>query len=328
MALTRYEARALAARMAYPDEDQPPLGRKWLRAFFSRHPTLRSRKNQRIEAIHLRASTRENVGSWFALLELPAVKRIKPANRWNADEGGLMEGRSENALTIGYSDDSPLLQKDYNSRAWTSFMECVSATGRALLPLIIFMGKSIQQQWFPIALEDHDGWQFTATKKGWMEERIAIEWVRRVFIPQTAPTDPSEWRLLIIDGHHTHTTIDFMWECFSNRVYIVFLPAHTSHMLQPLDVAVFHPLKNAFRRYLHQLGAYESSTAMGRRRFLYCYHRARIDALTEENIRSGWRGSGLWPVSKHRALGNRIDGAHNELSIVAAADWFQGASQR
>jgi hypothetical protein len=37
------------------------------------------------------------------------VKAIKLANRWNADKGGLMEGKSEKALTIGYSDSSELL---------------------------------------------------------------------------------------------------------------------------------------------------------------------------------------------------------------------------
>lgn len=305
LALTRYETRALAARMAYPNEHHAPLGKQWLRAFFIRHPMLRSRKSRRVEAIRLRAANKKDIGTWFALLELPIVKGIKPDNRWNADEGGLMEGRSENALTIGYSDDSPLLQKDFNSRAWTSFLECISATGKFLVPLIIFKGLSIQQQWFPIALEDHDGWQFTATKKGWMEERIAIEWLRRVFIPQTAPEDPSDWRLLVIDGHHTHTTIDFMWECFSHRIYIIFLPAHTSHVLQPLDVAVFHPLKEAFRKHLHHLGQFDTSTVMAKKRFLYCYHRARMEALTEQNIRSGWRGAGLWPVSRRKALQNK-----------------------
>jgi hypothetical protein len=39
-------------------------------------------------------------------MQLPIVKAIKPANRWNADEGGLMEGKSEKALTIGYSERS------------------------------------------------------------------------------------------------------------------------------------------------------------------------------------------------------------------------------
>jgi hypothetical protein len=39
---------------------------------------------------------------------LPIVKAIKPANRWNADEGRLIEGKLEKILTIGYSDGSEL----------------------------------------------------------------------------------------------------------------------------------------------------------------------------------------------------------------------------
>ena len=121
-----------------------------------------------------------------------------------------MEGKSEKALAIGYSDGSKLLQKDFNSRAWTSFLECISAMGKSLTPLIIFKGLSIQQQWFPIALEDYEGWQFTATKKGWIEEPIAIYWLRKVFLPSIAPEDPSDWRLLIVDSHYIYTIVDFI----------------------------------------------------------------------------------------------------------------------
>lgn len=62
LALTRFETRALGARLAYFYENHPPLGRKWLRAFLSRRPKLRSRKNQRVEAICLRASIKKNTG--------------------------------------------------------------------------------------------------------------------------------------------------------------------------------------------------------------------------------------------------------------------------
>jgi hypothetical protein len=117
LALTRYKTRALAARLAFPNENHPPLGRKWLRAFLSWHRELRSRKNQWVEAIRLRATTKANIGSWFDLLQLPIVKSILPGNRWNADEGGIMEGHSKNVLTLGYSHNSPISQLDYNSRA-------------------------------------------------------------------------------------------------------------------------------------------------------------------------------------------------------------------
>ncbi|KAH8744211.1 hypothetical protein F5883DRAFT_662169 [Diaporthe sp. PMI_573] len=43
----------------------------------------------------------------------------------------------------------------------------------------------------------------------------------------------------------------------------------------------------AFAKYLHQLGQYDSSSVMAKKRFLYCYYRVRIEVLTEANIRSG-----------------------------------------
>ena len=61
------------------------------------------------------------------------------------------------------------------------------------------------------------------------------------------PLKPGDWRLLILDGHGSHTTPEFMVECFSNKIWLVFLPAHTSHVLQPLDVGVFSALKRYYR---------------------------------------------------------------------------------
>ena len=38
--------------------------------------------------------------------------------------------------------------KGPQSRNWTSFIEAVTANGRALVPSIIFKGKELQKQWF------------------------------------------------------------------------------------------------------------------------------------------------------------------------------------
>jgi hypothetical protein len=89
--------------------------------------------------------TKANIGTWFDLLQLSIIKSIFLANRWNADEGGLMEGYSESVLTLGYSHNSLISQLDYNSRAWTSYIEYINALGLRLDPLIIFKGKSVQQ---------------------------------------------------------------------------------------------------------------------------------------------------------------------------------------
>jgi hypothetical protein len=57
-------------------------------------------KNQRVEAKRLKCSTKEKIKGWFSLLDNPIVRAIHPENCWNADEGGVMEGRSDDALTL------------------------------------------------------------------------------------------------------------------------------------------------------------------------------------------------------------------------------------
>ncbi|KAK4074662.1 hypothetical protein Purlil1_12881 [Purpureocillium lilacinum] len=78
--------------------------------------------------------------------------------------------------------------------------------------------------------------------------QTAVEWLEKVFIPRTEPADPAERRLLVLDGHGSHETVDFMYLCYQHKIHLLFLPPHTSHVLQPLDLSVFPPLKHYYRK--------------------------------------------------------------------------------
>ena len=149
-------------------------------------------------------------------------------------------------------------------------------------------------------------WQFTATENGWTMDDIAIEWLSKVFIPSTAPQDPQEARLLILDGHGSHETTEFMYKCFEHNIHLLFLPPHTSHVLQPLDLSIFSPLKAAYRKELSYLSLLTDSTLIGKRNFLLCYQKARTKSLIEENIKTGWRVTGLWPKNVSKPLMSRL----------------------
>ena len=239
-------------------------------------------------------------------MEIPTIKAIKPENRWNMDEAGIMEGQGENGLVVGSAKKRFIQKKQPGSKAWTSFIECISPIGKALDPLIMFKGKSVQQQWFPIGLAPYQGWKFTSTDNGWTSDATALEWLQKVFIPRTAPYDLNEARLLILDGHGSHETLEFMWKCYLHNIHLLFLPAHTSHVLQPLDLSIFAPLKRAYRKRLGNLALLNDSTPIGKRNFLDCYKLARIDALTVANCKAGWGASGLWPVRMSKPLMNRL----------------------
>ena len=50
------------------------------------------------------------------------------------------------------------------------------------------------------------------------------------------------------DGHKTHINIDVIDLCRDNGIALFGLPPHTTHPLQPLDVAVFKSLKDTFAK--------------------------------------------------------------------------------
>ena len=113
-------------------------------------------------------------------------------------------------------------------------------------------------------------------------------------------------RLLIIDGHGSHETDDFLYSCFQHKIFIIFLPSHASRVLQPLDVAVFSSLKTAYRSKLSTYINTTDSAPINKLVFLRCYHHARTTGFTQKNILSGWRATGLWPIAMAKPLMNPL----------------------
>ncbi|EAQ88883.1 hypothetical protein CHGG_05502 [Chaetomium globosum CBS 148.51] len=281
------------------------IGEHWLQKFIGRYPVLKTKKDRRMDIKRLDAASTDVIKAWFHLA-IPVIQTIDPQDRWNMDETGIMEGLGINGLCVALSETKEALSKHPESRIWTTIIECISATRKALPPLVIFKGKDIQQQWLPDNDQDLDplrNWRFSTSQNGWTSYDNALEWLTKMFCPTTAT---SKKRLLIVDGHGSHETDDFMWTCFSNNIYLLFLPGHASHVLQPLDLSVFSPLKTTYRRGINDLTVMTDCAPIGKRLFLRCYAQARKDAITERNIRSGRKASELWPVNLDKPLMTRL----------------------
>ena len=60
-------------------------------------------------------------------------------------------------------------------------------------------------------------------------------------------------RLLFIDGYESYNLLDFQKYCKDNKIVTLCMPLHSSHLLQPLNVGCFAPLKQAYRRQVESL---------------------------------------------------------------------------
>ena len=79
------------------------------------------------------------------------------------------------------------------------------------------------------------------------------------------------------------------------------MPVHSSHLLQPLDVGCFSPLKSAYRRLVTE-GARVGINHIDKSEFLSIYTRAHTETLSTSNIRSGFRAKGLLPLNAEEVL--------------------------
>jgi hypothetical protein len=60
--------------------------------------------------------------------------------------------------------------------------------------------------------------------------------LKQVFDRHTKKKARSSYRLLILDGHGSHVTMDFIEYCDKNRILLAVFPPHSTHSLQLLDV--------------------------------------------------------------------------------------------
>jgi hypothetical protein len=123
-------------------------------------------------------------------------------------------------------------------------------------------------------------------------------WIRKDFEPATAARNVTRgYRLLILDGHNSHCTYGFCKFAADNRIIIICLPSHTTHALQPCDVACFGPLASAWKSEVNAASA--DYVEITKRNLLVFYKKARDRALKKTTIVSAFAKTGIWPLNRH-----------------------------
>ncbi|KAI1003246.1 hypothetical protein K3495_g4962 [Podosphaera aphanis] len=219
------------------------------------------------------------------------------------DEHGLGLGICANQRVIGASDKSSTYRKAPEDREWVSIVETISVDGRKTRPLIIFKGAAPQSNWFEQEVPD---WIYTTSQNGWTAIRIAMGWLKTIFLPETKPQDQTCRRILLVDGHGSHTNVDIQWECYQNKFHLVYMSPHTSHILQPLDLSCFSPLKARYRQLIESLSTIHDTASLKKQRFTNCYNHARHERLAVSQVKAGWRAAGLFPFNRQKGLRNRF----------------------
>nr|XP_047124426.1 MFS-type transporter clz9-like [Hydra vulgaris] len=103
--------------------------------------------------------------------------------------------------------------------------------------------------------------------------------------------------LLLLDNHETHLSIEGLDLAKNNGIVMLTFPPHCTHKLQPLDKAVYGPLKN----YINN--AMTSWLVMNPGKTVTIYDIPKIvniafpKAVSPHNILSGFSATGIYPLN-------------------------------
>ena len=105
----------------------------------------------------------------------------------------------------------------------------------------------------------------------------------------------------MLDGYGSHYTKEFIDYCESAGIIPFGLPAHVTHLLQPLDVCVFQPLKHYHAKAI-DLIVRDGYVAITKLEFLGFIEEIRKQAFKEKTILSAFKKTGIFPLNPRVVL--------------------------
>ncbi|CCE34479.1 uncharacterized protein CPUR_08411 [Claviceps purpurea 20.1] len=270
----------------------PPVtvGSSWTSRFIQRQG-LAKKLQKKPDSDRQASDDITRVEDYFQQLqEVIQKEKISPQHIWNVGDTGFRIEVGKDQLIVSKRKRKPLLNMSQNRESAVS-IEAISAVGKCVPAFLIFSGDQVKRNWYSRPeLKD-------VTFIPWAtysDKEITHEWIQH--FDEYAPSRSSK-RLLIIDAHGPFHTIDFIVYCEAHNIIPFGLPPQLTHLLHPLDAAVFQPLKGYRAKALDFVVRDGIAKKITKLAFLEMIQEVRKQALRSSTILSAFQKTGIWPMN-------------------------------
>ena len=274
-------------------------GYKWWKGFQKRFPQLVDRKAQHLPKHRAIAGNEETVTGFLGKVsDLLQTLKIAHAHDlgcrlWNCDESGICTSVVSSTVLARRGAKWVHETTGGSGREVTTIHVCGSASGTCLPPFVLYKGKHLYSTW---TKGGPAGTIYGVSESGWMEKANFLSWFKKLFVPSVQGLLESGPVVLIFDGHHSHISVELLEYARAKNVHLVCLPSHTSHILQPMDVGVFGPMKATWKRLLKEYKTSTRAANVTKEVFPTLLKKLLDSSLRPEHITAGFRASGLHPL--------------------------------
>jgi len=186
-------------------------------------------------------------------------------------------------------------------REHLSVLSCINADGGSIPNFYILKGKYFLEDY---VARCEEGAVMGMQPNAWMTKWLFESWISHFIecLRGGPGLNQTTRHLLVLDGHNSHVTLEVVKISMESGLDIVSLPSHTSHALQPLDVACFKPFKTAFRKIRDSWTLMNKNKRVSKQDLCEWTSKALKAALTSKNIKAGFKKTGIWPLDRTAAV--------------------------
>ena len=181
---------------------------------------------------------------------------------------------------------------------------CINANGECIPPMIIF------EKCFPSTAYVKEGITdtlYTKSTNGYMDEELFFKWFADHFIPLTNHLGK---QILFIDGHGSHISLKVIDAAKENNIILYCLPPHMTHVLQPLNVSVYKPIKNHFSNitdFIILAGVTQNwNIQINKTIFPIVFKEGYEKSMTMSAVKSGFCATGIYPFNPNVILKDHL----------------------
>ncbi|KAJ3661650.1 hypothetical protein Zmor_006038 [Zophobas morio] len=270
-------------------------GEDWVKAFLKRNPELARRNSENIKRSRAEV-TPELINDYFDHLRV-TMDGVPPANVINYDETNITDDPAKQKVYVKRGSKHARRILD-NSKSSTSVMFAGSGDGELLPLYVVYKSKHLYPEWLQGGPE---GTHFNRSSTGWFDGPIFEDWFFKVALPYFRRKDGK--KVIIGDNLQSHLSVSVVTECEQNNIAFVFLPPNSTHVCQPLDVAVFRPVKVAWRIVLTEWkkkyrGVMPKTAFPGLLKTLL----QKLEPNLAGDIKAGFTASGIIPLNPEKVL--------------------------
>ena len=292
-----------------PFKDSLP-GKDWWTLFMRRWSNeLSLRKPQHLSTHRAVAASEDVLDEWFekvinviektGLNELPADELKK--RLWNCDETGFCLSATSKHIISKRGEKEVQETVGGSGREYITLLAAASADGTRLPPYVVYKAKHLWNRWMK---GGPSGTMYSVSDSGWMESANFLQWFEKMFLPAVRHMSPV---ILFFDGHHSHLTLRLIEVARSSNIHLICFPPHVTHILQPLDVGVFGPLKSSWRTVLKRYQIETGAANVTKEDFPALIAQLFDVSFRTDHIKGGFKKSGICPLDRSVLPQHKLD---------------------